>query len=110
MDLDRGGYHVEQTPFPAAFLHVDGQLLPVHATAWNRVDLCNPATGIMITPRRFEAARGQRPERAEDICPVLASSRRAETKSREPDANTSSAMAQRARRQSWAGLRLLARM
>lgn len=65
MDLDRGGYHVEQTPFPAAFLHVDGQLLPVHATAWNRVDLCNPATGIMITPRRFEGASGQRPECAD---------------------------------------------
>lgn len=70
MGLDRGGYHVEQTPFPAAFLHVDGQLLPVHATAWNRVDLCNPATGIMITPRRFEAASGQRPECA-DKQPVI---------------------------------------
>jgi hypothetical protein len=62
MGLDRGGYHVEQTPFPAAFLHVDGQLLLVHATAWNRVDLSDPATGVTITPRHFEAASGQCPD------------------------------------------------
>jgi hypothetical protein len=55
-ELDRGYYHVEQTPFPVAFLHIDGQLLLVHATEWNRVDLSDPATGVTVTPREFEAA------------------------------------------------------
>jgi hypothetical protein len=61
MTLDRGSYHVEQTPFPVAFLRVDGQLLLAHATAWNRVDLSDPATGVTLTPRQFQAAERQRP-------------------------------------------------
>lgn len=60
MQLDRGTYHVEQTPFPVAFIRVDGQLLLVHATAWNRVDLSDPATGVTLTAREFHKAEEQR--------------------------------------------------
>lgn len=63
MELDRGGYHVEQTPFPLAFLCIDGRWLLAHATTWNRVDLSDPATGVMITPRQFPAAGRERPAR-----------------------------------------------
>jgi hypothetical protein len=55
MTLDRGAYHVEQTPFPVAFVRIGGQLLLAHATAWNRVDLSDPATGVLVTPRQFQA-------------------------------------------------------
>ncbi|WP_344953727.1 hypothetical protein [Actinomadura miaoliensis] len=54
MRLDRGHYHVEQTPFPAAFTRVDGQVLLAHGSGWNRVDLSDPATGENVTPREFE--------------------------------------------------------
>jgi hypothetical protein len=60
MILDRGAYRVEQTPFPAAFTAVDGQVLLVHATAWNRVDLSDPVTGTLLTPRAFPAEAGRR--------------------------------------------------
>ena len=60
MKLDRGTYHVEQTPFPVAFIRLDGQLLLVHATAWNRVDLSDPATGVTLTAREFHMGEGQR--------------------------------------------------
>jgi hypothetical protein len=63
MELDRGTYHVEETPFPVAFLQIDSQLLLAHATDWNRVDLSDPGTGLMLTPRQFDNAEaGQLPE------------------------------------------------
>jgi hypothetical protein len=54
MKLDRGRYQAEQTEFPAAFLNLDGRPVLVHATKWNRVDLSDPATGVLLTPREFE--------------------------------------------------------
>jgi hypothetical protein len=54
MTLDRGVYHVEETPFPVAFVRIGGQLLLAHATAWNRVDLSDPVTGALVTPRQFQ--------------------------------------------------------
>ena len=69
MMLDRGTYHVEQTQFPVTFLGIDGQVLLVHATAWNRVDLSDPVTGITVTPRAFQATAGQRfPPHYLDYC------------------------------------------
>jgi hypothetical protein len=54
MTLDRSAYHVEQTPFPVAFVRIGGQLLLAHASAWNRVDLSDPVTGVLVTPRQFQ--------------------------------------------------------
>ncbi|TCC27482.1 hypothetical protein [Kribbella speibonae] len=51
MRLDRGDYHPEQTPFPIAFLTVDDDIALVHATAWNRLDASDPATGQLRTHR-----------------------------------------------------------
>lgn len=51
MTLDRGTYHVEQTPFPAAFFEIDGQLRLVHGTDWNRLDISDPRSGRLLTER-----------------------------------------------------------
>ncbi|MFI9814519.1 WD40 repeat domain-containing protein [Saccharothrix variisporea] len=45
--LDRGGYHVDTTPFPVAFV---GSTV-IAATAWNRLDAFDAATGRLLTGR-----------------------------------------------------------
>lgn len=51
MQLNRGDYHTEHCRFSAAFFEHDGRMLLVHATAWNRLDVSDPATGELLTPR-----------------------------------------------------------
>ncbi|MEU3644217.1 hypothetical protein AB0E59_12645 [Lentzea sp. NPDC034063] len=46
--LDRGTYHVEQTPYPLAFLPGDRV---VAATAWNRLDVFALPSGELLTER-----------------------------------------------------------
>jgi hypothetical protein len=49
--LDRGDYHAEQTPFPCAFAGSRAGTVLVAATAWNRLDAFDPATGALLTER-----------------------------------------------------------
>jgi len=51
MLLNRGDYHPEQTPFPAAFFRSNGRTLLIHGTAWNRLDISDPQTGQLLTER-----------------------------------------------------------
>jgi hypothetical protein len=51
MPLTRGRYHVEYTTFPCAFFEMDGRLLLVHGTNWNRLDVSDPWTGELLTKR-----------------------------------------------------------
>lgn len=51
MRLDRGDYHEEHCNFPVAFFENQGQLLLVHGTDWNRLDVSDPATGTLLTER-----------------------------------------------------------
>ena len=51
MRLDRGTDHVEHSNFPAAFAEIDGRLLLVHGTDWNRLDISDPRTGDLLTDR-----------------------------------------------------------
>lgn len=51
MSLDRGDYHPEQTPFPAAFFEFGARTLLVHGTEWNRLDVSDPQTGELISVR-----------------------------------------------------------
>ena len=51
MRLDRGDSHVWACRFSCAFLERDGRTLLVHPTAWNRLDVSDPATGELLTPR-----------------------------------------------------------
>ena len=51
MSLDRGEYHPETQPFPLAFFAHEGRDLVVHATAWNRLEISDPQSGELLTPR-----------------------------------------------------------
>ncbi len=51
MALKRGDYRNEHCRFPAAFFEHDGETLLVHATDWNRLDISDPRTGRLLTPR-----------------------------------------------------------
>ncbi|WP_328608019.1 hypothetical protein OG943_02490 [Amycolatopsis sp. NBC_00345] len=58
--LDRGDYQAETVPFPLAFLG-SGQV--VAATAWNRLDAFDPATGRLLTDRGSDYHVGYSPRR-----------------------------------------------
>jgi hypothetical protein len=64
MELDGGKYHPETVPFSVSFVDFGGRPLLVHRTAWNRLDVSDPAHGLLLTqrtPTSFE--RGEtRPE------------------------------------------------
>ncbi len=51
MTLDGGGYHPETVPFSATFAVHDGRPVLVHRTAWNRLDVSDPADGTLLTER-----------------------------------------------------------
>jgi hypothetical protein len=51
LTVDRGDYHVEQTPFPVAFLYGGQRTVVAAATTWNRLDAFDPATGRLLTDR-----------------------------------------------------------
>ncbi len=51
MILDRGNYYIQHCKFPVAFWEVDGRLLLVHGSAWNRLDISDPRTGELLTNR-----------------------------------------------------------
>lgn len=51
MRLDRGAYRTEHCDFSVAFFRDGERTLLVHATAWNRLDLSDPATGARLSAR-----------------------------------------------------------
>ena len=51
MPLMRDKYHIEHSDFSLAFAEVDGQLLLIHATEWNRLDFSDPHTGKLLSVR-----------------------------------------------------------
>ena len=51
MVLDGGDYHPETVPFSLAFAEHHGRAVVVHRTAWNRLDVSDPATGELLTDR-----------------------------------------------------------
>lgn len=58
--LERDAYHPEHCRFPLGFFELDGRLLLVHATEWNRLDVCDPRTGARLTERPSPTyARGE---------------------------------------------------
>ena len=64
MFLDRGDYHPETQPFPAAFFRKDGRDFLIHAVAWNRLEVSDPQTTEFQTARdamHYESGDG-RPE------------------------------------------------
>ena len=51
LSLDGGDYHAETVPFSFAFAELRGRTLAIHRTAWNRLDISDPATGELLTDR-----------------------------------------------------------
>jgi hypothetical protein len=49
--LDGGGYHPETVPFSFAFGKVNGRIVAIHRTDWNRLDVSDPSTGALLTGR-----------------------------------------------------------
>lgn len=64
LTLDGGDYHPETVPFSFAFANHRGRTVVVHRTAWNRLDISDPATGRLLTARQPSSyQRGEpRPE------------------------------------------------
>jgi hypothetical protein len=52
--LERQNYHAQHCAFPIGFFELDGRLLLVHATEWNRLDVSDPHTGELLTAREHE--------------------------------------------------------
>ena len=63
MVLDGGNYHPETVPFSLAFAEHHGRTVVIHRTAWNRLDISDPATGELLTERTLAPAErgGPRP-------------------------------------------------
>jgi hypothetical protein len=51
MALARTEYHPEVCRFPAAFIEREGRSLLIHAVAWNRLEISDPGSGELLTPR-----------------------------------------------------------
>ncbi|MDQ8739317.1 hypothetical protein [Paenibacillus sp. LHD-38] len=51
MRFNRDDYHYEQTIFPVAFVNYNAQLLLIHGTKWNRLDITNPIDNQALTDR-----------------------------------------------------------
>ncbi|OWQ88998.1 hypothetical protein CDN98_00045 [Roseateles terrae] len=52
--LNGGDYHPDTVPFSACFVRWNERDLLVHRTAWNRLDVSDPATGVCLTDRQIE--------------------------------------------------------
>lgn len=57
MRLDHEGRHSHASPFPISFFQHEGRPLLVHATAANRLDVSDPATGELLTSRPAASRR-----------------------------------------------------
>jgi hypothetical protein len=51
LELDGGEYCEETVPFSLTFARHAGRTVVVHRTAWNRLDVSDPATGELLTSR-----------------------------------------------------------
>jgi hypothetical protein len=49
--LDGGSYDPETVPFSFAFAEMRGRTVAIHRTAWNRLDISDPASGELLTDR-----------------------------------------------------------
>lgn len=51
LSWDQGSYFPETVPFTAAFAVHAGRTVLIHRTDWNRLDVSDPSTGELLTPR-----------------------------------------------------------
>ncbi|MGC0397882.1 hypothetical protein RKD27_000526 [Streptomyces sp. SAI-126] len=51
LDLENEGYETETVPFSLAFGQSQGRCVVIHRTDWNRLDVSDPQTGLLLTDR-----------------------------------------------------------
>ena len=54
LKLNAGDYHMQENPFPVCFIKHQGKTAVMHATDWNRLDITDLETGLIITERDIE--------------------------------------------------------
>jgi len=52
MRLHRDDYHEDVSAFPLALSDLDGRLVVIHGTEWNRLDVSDAKTGLLLTQRQ----------------------------------------------------------
>ncbi|MFE0463524.1 hypothetical protein ACFW1A_30160 [Kitasatospora sp. NPDC058965] len=61
MTLDGGDYRPDTVPFSLAFAQSRERTVLVHRTRWNRLDVCDPETGELLTAREIAPAESGNP-------------------------------------------------
>jgi len=61
-ELDRGNDHIEHYDFSVSFFESPSRTLLIHATAWNRLDITDPAVKQLLTERQQPNRESLRPE------------------------------------------------
>ncbi len=61
LQLTRGDYHLQDCPWPIAFLDHGGHPVLVHATEWNRLDATDLTTGALLTTRETDSTPPRTP-------------------------------------------------
>lgn len=64
MEIDGGDYHPDTVPFSLTFAQCADRTVVMHRTAWNRLDVSSPASGLLLTgrePAHFEHGEGRPP-------------------------------------------------
>jgi hypothetical protein len=51
LSLDGGDYHEETVPFSFAFAQINGRVVAIHRTDWNRLDISDPCSGELLSER-----------------------------------------------------------
>ena len=51
MELDGGDYYPGTVPFSFAFADLNQRVVAIHRTLWNRLDLSDPESGKLLSPR-----------------------------------------------------------
>jgi hypothetical protein len=54
LQVQSSNYRSGEAPFSMAFVQEREHTLLIHKTAWNRLDISDPATGALLTTRTFE--------------------------------------------------------
>ena len=55
--IDGGDYHPDTVPLSLAFARHEGGTVVIHRTKWNRLDVSDPRTGELLTPRDSPSAQ-----------------------------------------------------
>jgi hypothetical protein len=62
LSLDGGTYHAETVPLSFAFGNLNGRVVAIHRTDWNRLDFSDAATGKLLSERSPTSYRsGEKP-------------------------------------------------